>query len=34
MRLNRLVTDLRDLSLAQVHELRLHLRPTDLERSL
>lgn len=30
MRLNRLVTDLRDLSLAQVHELRLHLRPTDL----
>lgn len=30
MRLNRLVTDLRDLSLAQAHELRLHLRPTDL----
>lgn len=30
MRLNRLVTDLRDLSLAAVHELRLHLRPTDL----
>ena len=30
MRLNRLVTDLRDLSLAAVHELRLHLRLTDL----
>lgn len=30
MRLNRLVTDLRDLSLAEVHQLHLHLQPTDL----
>lgn len=30
MRLNRLVTDLRDLSLAEVHELRLHKEPCDL----
>lgn len=30
MRLNRLVTDLRDLSLAEVHELRLHKEPCSL----
>lgn len=30
MRLNRLVGDLRDLSLAQVHQLELHLQPMDL----
>lgn len=30
MRLNRLVGDLRDLSLAQVHQLELHLQPVDL----
>ncbi|MDO5596777.1 MAG: ATP-binding protein [Acidaminococcus sp.] len=30
MRLTRLVEDLRDLSLAQVHQLELHLQPVDL----
>ncbi|WP_075579203.1 sensor histidine kinase [Acidaminococcus massiliensis] len=30
MRLTRLVGDLRDLSLAQVHQLELHLQPVDL----
>ncbi len=30
MRLSRLVTDLRDLSLAEVSELKLHRKPTDL----
>ncbi|MFV0637255.1 sensor histidine kinase [Mitsuokella sp. WILCCON 0060] len=30
MRLSRLVTDLRDLSLAEVHELKLHIKKVDL----
>ena len=34
MRLNRLVSDLRDLSLAEVHELELYRRPTDLNQLL
>ena len=33
MRLTRLVGDLRDLSLAQVHRLELHLQPVDLDES-
>lgn len=32
MRLSRLVTDLRDLSLAEVHELKLHIEKVDLGR--
>ena len=34
MRLNRLVSDLRDLSLAEVHELQLYRKPTDLNQLL
>ena len=34
MRLNRLVSDLRDLSLAEVHQLELHRQPTDLNQLL
>lgn len=34
MRLTRLVGDLRDLSLAQVHRLELHLQPVDLDEKV
>ena len=34
MRLTRLVGDLRDLSLAQVHRLELHLQPVDLNEKM
>lgn len=34
MRLTRLVGDLRDLSLAQVHRLELHLQPVDLNEKI
>ena len=34
MRLNRLVSDLRDLSLAEVHQLELYRQPTDLNQLL
>lgn len=34
MRLTRLVGDLRDLSLAQVHQLELHLQPVDLDEKV